>query len=147
MQAKIKQSSRYGTASLFSGVEFVKHEWRTVPAQYEDQARKNDLLEIREGKAEKEVIAKQTIEKAKPVMKARLVADYKDPTLRTFGDHEYNKAEWLEVPDGYHASARAHELLEIWEPGLPEPAETKAKKSTRKFSGRKSSADDAESEE
>jgi hypothetical protein len=33
MQAKIKQTSRYGTASLFSGVEFVKHEWRTVPAQ------------------------------------------------------------------------------------------------------------------
>jgi hypothetical protein len=145
MQAKIKQTSRYGTASLFSGVEFVKHEWRTVPAQYEDQARKNDLLEIREGKAEKEVIAKQTIEKAKPVMKARLVADYKDPTLRTFGDHEYNKAEWIDVPEGYHASARAHELLEIWEPGQPEPTDGKAKKSTRK-TGRKSSADDAESE-
>jgi hypothetical protein len=146
MQAKIKQSSRYGTASLFSGVEFVKHEWRPVPAQYEDQARGHDLLEIREGKAEKEVIAKQVVEQAKPVMKARLVADYKDPTLRTFGNNEYTKTEWLEIPAGYEASARAHELLEIWEPGQPEPTEGKAKRSTRKVGGRKS-ADDVESED
>jgi hypothetical protein len=125
MQAKIKQTSRYGMASLFSGVEFVKREWRTVPAGFEEQARENPLLEIREGKAEKEIVAKQIAEKVKPVMQARLVASHSSEVLRTFGMNEYVKTEWRPIPAGYEASARSHELLEIWEPGQDEPKTAK----------------------
>lgn len=125
MQAKIKQSSRYGTASLFSGREFVKFEWRVVPPEFEEQARQVDILEIQEGESEKKVVAKQVAEKIKPVMKARLVADYKDESLRTFGMNEYVKTEWRPIPAGYEPSARSHELLEIWEAGQEEPKPVK----------------------
>jgi hypothetical protein len=140
MQAKIKQTSRYGMASLFSGVEFVKREWRTVPAGFEEQARENPLLEIREGKAEKEVVAKQIAEKVKPVMQARLVASHSADVLRTFGMNEYVKTEWKPIPAGYEASARGHELLEVWEAGQEEPKTAKGstpaynqKRTSKKF--------------
>lgn len=125
MQAKLKQSSRYGTASLFSGREFVKFEWRVVPPEFEEQARKVDILEIQEGESEKKVVAKQVAEKIKPVTRARLVADYKDESLRTFGMNEYVKTEWRPIPTGYEPSARSHELLEIWEAGQDEPKPAK----------------------
>lgn len=49
MQARIKQDARYGALNFFSGVEFVKSEWRTVPAGCEKQATENDYLETRAG--------------------------------------------------------------------------------------------------
>ena len=141
MQARVKRSSRYGVANLFSGREYVKFEWRPVPQQFEEQARMSDLLEIREGKAEKEVVEKQVKEAEKPVMKARLVADYKDESLRTLSGHEYVKTEWRPVPDGFEASARNHELLEVWEAGAEEPTAAKPKK-VRKYSTHKVDEDE-----
>ncbi len=126
MQARIKQSSRYGTAQLFSGLEFVKHEWRQVPAQFEEQARKHELLEVREGKAEKEVIEKQVQDTAVKTMKARLVSSYDGESLRTLGGIEFVKDQWLDVPEGSEDSARRHELLQVWEIDEPEPKKTKS---------------------
>lgn len=143
MQARIKKSSRYGTANLFSGIEFVKFEFRKVPNGFEDQARVHELLEIREGKAEKEVVEKQVKEAERLVMKARLVADYKDESLRTLSGREYVKTEWRDVPDGFEASARAHELLEIWEAGAEEPT-AKVAKTVHTFKKVRKIGDDTE---
>ena len=128
MQARVKKSSRYGVANLFSGREFVKFEWRKVPPEFEEQARTHELLEIREGKAEKEVVEKQVKESIKPVMKVRLISDHKDESIRTFGGLEYVKTEWRDVPEGFEASARMHELLEVWEPGAEEPKQKTERK-------------------
>lgn len=145
MQAKIKQTSRYGRANFFSGVEFVKFEFRPVPAGFEEQARENEMLEVREGKAEKEVVEKQAAAAIKPFLRARLVSDYKDESLRTFGNSEYIKTEWRAVPEGNEAGARVHELLEVWEYGQPEP--TEGKKKVRKYGTNRKISAEAESEE
>src|SRR3990167_2579334 len=129
MQARLKKSSRYGTASFFSGREFVKFEWRPIPPGFEDQARKNDLLELREGAAEREVVKRKAEDAApEPVMQARLIQQYKDQSLRTLSGREYVKTEWRPVPDGYDEPARRHELLEIWEAGEAEPGKGGRKK-------------------
>lgn len=128
MQARVKKTSRYGVANLFSGHEFVKFEWRKVPEGFEEQARTNDLLEVREGKAEKEVVEKQVQEAVRPVMKARLVADHRDETIRAMGGHEYVKTEWREVPAGFEESAKKHDLLQVWEPGTEEPKQKAERK-------------------
>jgi len=49
MQARIKQTARWGTLSFFSGVEYTKSEWRPVPHGKEDEARSNDWLEVADG--------------------------------------------------------------------------------------------------
>jgi hypothetical protein len=46
MQARIKKNARYPTLNFFSGVEFVKSEWRPVPPGREEEARANDWLEV-----------------------------------------------------------------------------------------------------
>lgn len=58
MEAKLKSSYKFPRAVLFSGHEFVKLEWRPVPAGFEDQARKDDRIEFRESKAEKKAAVK-----------------------------------------------------------------------------------------
>lgn len=125
MQARVKQSSRYGRISAFSGMEFVKHEWRRVPTIHEKSARENEYLEIREGKAEKEVVEQQAAAAVKLTMKARLAESYKDSELRTMSGKLYVKNEWRDVPEGFEDSARRHELLQVWEAGQEEPAALK----------------------
>ena len=48
MQARVKQDARYGIILAFSGVEFVKIEWREVPVGKEAEALRNQYLEVRE---------------------------------------------------------------------------------------------------
>lgn len=48
MEAKVKQESRWGSITAFSGCEFVKSEWRAVPAGCEAEAMRNEYLETRE---------------------------------------------------------------------------------------------------
>jgi len=48
MEAKVKDSARFQTYVFFSGHEFVKGDWRPVPADSEAQARAEAVLEIRE---------------------------------------------------------------------------------------------------
>lgn len=137
MQARVKQNSRYGSITAFSGIEYVKHEFRSVPKSMEDQARVHDLLEVREGKAEKEVVQKQAKDAIKPIMQARLIASHHDDSLRTLGGKEFVKGEWRPVPDGHEQPARDNELLEVWEAGEEEPVaekKSKDKKSTDKKS-------------
>jgi len=50
MEARVSQSSRYGNITAFSGREYVKYEWRTVPAGFEEEAEKNPYLEIKPDK-------------------------------------------------------------------------------------------------
>ncbi len=74
MEAKVKDKARFQTYVFFSGHEFLKGEWRPVPADYEAQARAEKLLDIREGVQElpKAVI----IEKLPPVILPAKNYDY-----------------------------------------------------------------------
>jgi len=146
MLAKIKKNNRYGSAQLFSGHEFVKHEWRRVPAGFEDIAKGHQLLDVIEGKAEKDELKNVEIAAERKVMKARLKADYRDPYIRTLGGKEYVKDEWREVPPGFDEPARAHHSLDIWEAGQPDPdlePEAEAESENKPRRGRRSKAADA----
>lgn len=46
MRVRITPGARYSVIRLFSGMEFVKSEWRPVPAQYEADAIKSGWLEV-----------------------------------------------------------------------------------------------------
>lgn len=48
MQAKVKKDYRYPAVTAFSGLEFVKFEWRAVPAFAEDEAKRHPALETQE---------------------------------------------------------------------------------------------------
>jgi hypothetical protein len=48
MEAKVNQSSRYGTVTAFSGHEYVKYEWRIVPAGHEEEAARHPSLEVKQ---------------------------------------------------------------------------------------------------
>jgi hypothetical protein len=47
MDARVNQTSRYGSVVAFSGHEFVKYEWRTVPAGFELEAERHPSLEVK----------------------------------------------------------------------------------------------------
>lgn len=52
MQAKVKQSWRWNVVKAFTGREYVKYEWRTVPDGNEAEAHRleeDGLLEYRQG--------------------------------------------------------------------------------------------------
>lgn len=49
IQAKVKPTYRFGNSlQAFSRIEFIKGDWRDVPAEFEAQARAHEHLEIRE---------------------------------------------------------------------------------------------------
>jgi len=66
MEAKVKDNARFKKYNLFDSNEFFKGEWRPVPAGFEQQAREEKLLDIREDVSElpKAVI----VEKLPPVI-------------------------------------------------------------------------------
>lgn len=121
MQARVKQSSRYGVITAFSGVEFLKRDWRPVPKGFEEAARHHELLEVLEGKEERQVVEKRIEESIVKTTKARLVESHKDNSIRTFGGLEYVKDEWRDVPSGYEELAEQHELLLVWKADEAEP--------------------------
>ena len=53
MEARVKKNARFPTYIFFSGHEYVKTEWRAVPAGFEDQALDESLVETRGEKAGK----------------------------------------------------------------------------------------------
>jgi hypothetical protein len=54
MDARVNQSSRYGTITAFSGREYVKYEWRVVPAGFEAEAARHPYLEVKPVEVESE---------------------------------------------------------------------------------------------
>lgn len=48
MQARVKQSYRWSSLVALIGREFVKGEWRPVPAGMEEEAEANEFLEVKE---------------------------------------------------------------------------------------------------
>ncbi len=48
MEARVKQDYNAGPVTAFSGHEFIKSEWREVPAGFEEAARKHPLLDTRD---------------------------------------------------------------------------------------------------
>jgi hypothetical protein len=52
MEAKVKDNARFKKYNLFDSNEFFKGEWRPVPAGFEEQARAEKLLDIREDVSE-----------------------------------------------------------------------------------------------
>lgn len=51
LEAKLKDSYYMNSIQLFSGREYVKGEWRPVPAGKEEQAQENDNLELRDSES------------------------------------------------------------------------------------------------
>lgn len=53
MKAK---SNRFGSVTAFSGLEYVRYEWRDVPKGFEVEARGNPFLELQEDSTEPEPV-------------------------------------------------------------------------------------------
>jgi hypothetical protein len=51
LEARVRQDLKSGPLNAFSGHEYVRYEWRPVPDGFEDQAKVNKFLEVREVKA------------------------------------------------------------------------------------------------
>ena len=68
MQAKVKKDYRYPAVTAFSGLEYVKFEFRAVPAFAEDEAKRHPALEIQElvPEAVVEVLEEKADEEAAP---------------------------------------------------------------------------------
>lgn len=95
MNARVKQSSRYGTMTAFTGFEFVKYEWRPVPAGCEDEARKHLYLDVDEGKNEVEAVV---VENATPSLEemqgiAGIVEPEPEPEPETESEPEKEKEQ------------------------------------------------------
>lgn len=68
MKAK---SKRFSSVTAFSGLEFVRYEWRDVPIGFEDEAQRNPFLELQEdAPVEPETTPEPTPEDA-PVKRGR----------------------------------------------------------------------------
>lgn len=61
--ARLKKDYKYHRAVLFSGREFVKAEWRRVPAEFEAQALSDERIETKKGKDEPMLESAEPIEK------------------------------------------------------------------------------------
>lgn len=74
MQAKVKDSHRWKTVVAFSGHEFVKGEWRSVPAGFEKDASEHPMLEVMDKDVDALVakVAEKEKEFAKPTAEAKL---------------------------------------------------------------------------
>jgi hypothetical protein len=46
MLARVRQDYAAGAVMAFSGREYVRSEWREVPAGFEEQAKNHELLEV-----------------------------------------------------------------------------------------------------
>jgi len=81
IQARVKKDYRFGSAlQAFSRLEFTKTEWRDVPAQFEEQARAHEFLEVRE-RPVVEAGAIETVAPAvKPTVKSETVTTETLPT-------------------------------------------------------------------
>ena len=77
MKAKVKSDHRWKTVVAFSGIEYVKDEWRKVPPSMEKDAESHPHLEVQYDKAEAE--ARKS---AKPTAEAKLdeMLEGKKPT-------------------------------------------------------------------
>jgi len=72
IQARVKQEYRYGKSLLaFSRHEFMKDEWRDVPAGSEDEARAHEWLEVRD----RPVVEEGAIETLAPAPEVEAVTD------------------------------------------------------------------------
>ena len=47
LEAMVNERTRFGTINAFSGFEYVRYEWRAVPAGYEEQAQAHPYLNTR----------------------------------------------------------------------------------------------------
>jgi hypothetical protein len=64
MKAKVKEDSRYGVVTAFSGIEFVKSEWRDVPSGKEEEARVHPFLLVQDLEVKPESIIITPVKKA-----------------------------------------------------------------------------------
>ena len=77
MLARVKQDYAAGPVTAFSGLEYVRSEWRDVPAGFEEQAKNHPLLEtqpsleeIRAGSSSKPGLGKPEPEGEGPAVTA-----------------------------------------------------------------------------
>ena len=67
---KAKANYPAGPVTAFSGLEFVKYEWRDVPVGFETQAEQHPYLEIKQVEPEPEIVP-EVVEPAKPKAKPK----------------------------------------------------------------------------
>lgn len=63
-EAMVNEKTRHGTVIAFSGYEYVRYEWRRVPAGFEEQAEKHPHLDVRVRNVTEEEIQEATEEQA-----------------------------------------------------------------------------------
>jgi hypothetical protein len=101
--AKVKASEKLSRMVLFSGHEFVKTEFRRVPAGFENQAKNDDRVETRQ----QDVSAEDEVEEAvapqtSPVVERITITDTEDQ--ETDEDTESEDGEDAEESDGEEES-------------------------------------------
>lgn len=57
LEAKVKDELNIGPVAAFSGREYIRFEWRPVPAGCEAEARRHTMLDVREIATEAAVMA------------------------------------------------------------------------------------------
>ena len=55
LEAKVKDSYNMGPIVAFSGYEYIRNEWRLVPAGFEPAAIVHPMLDVRDAETEKEI--------------------------------------------------------------------------------------------
>lgn len=78
MKAKVKDNYRWHNISALSGAEFVKGEWREVPAGFEEEAKRHPALEIQAEKVAVKATVQETVIEA-PVQETATVETIQQP--------------------------------------------------------------------
>lgn len=65
MLARVKQEYRWKTVNAFTGHEYVKYEWRNVPAGMEEQAKNHPDLDVKDGSVQEQEFDVKTARQAK----------------------------------------------------------------------------------
>ena len=88
MEAKLKNSYRWATVQLLNGTEFVKNEWRRVPAGLERAAKEEEYLDLRESRADKARAKAEIAEAPEETIQEEVPVDNPDETVTEQEIHE-----------------------------------------------------------
>jgi len=75
IEAQVKKDARWSIITACSGREFIKDEFRIVPAGMEAEAKANPFLETRAVKAPAKATAKSTAKTKEPEPKAEVAPE------------------------------------------------------------------------
>lgn len=85
--ARVKASQKFPRMVLFSGHEYVKSEWRRVPAGFEGQAKNDDRVETKlQDVAEEEAAEETPVTTSKPAPERITITDTEEQIAESEGE-------------------------------------------------------------